>query len=65
MSIPKAPCKGCKEPIRHPGCHDTCERYLKFKADKLVYNLQLGEIKGNNVYFKDKAKTHTEGSDKE
>ena len=31
-------CKECKSPIRHPGCHDTCEFYLQWKQehDELV-----------------------------
>lgn len=26
-------CKGCKPPKRHPGCHDTCERYQAYRAE--------------------------------
>lgn len=26
-------CKDCVPPIRHSGCHGTCERYLKEKAE--------------------------------
>lgn len=25
-------CKDCKPPIRHPGCHSKCEKYLASKA---------------------------------
>lgn len=25
-------CKDCKPPLRHPGCHDRCEQYLKEKT---------------------------------
>lgn len=25
-------CKDCVPPTRHPGCHGTCEQYLKEKA---------------------------------
>lgn len=26
-------CKNCVPPQRHPGCHGTCEQYLKEKAE--------------------------------
>ena len=26
-------CKDCVPPTRHPGCHGTCEQYLKEKAE--------------------------------
>ena len=26
-------CKNCVPPKRHPGCHGTCEQYLKEKAE--------------------------------
>lgn len=26
-------CKNCVHPQRHPGCHGTCEQYLKEKAE--------------------------------
>ena len=26
-------CKNCGPPQRHPGCHGTCEQYLKEKAE--------------------------------
>jgi hypothetical protein len=26
-------CKGCVAPKRHPGCHSSCEEYLKEKAE--------------------------------
>lgn len=26
-------CKNCVPPQRHPGCHGTCKRYLKEKAE--------------------------------
>ena len=28
------PCFMCKPPIRHEGCHGTCERYLTYKENK-------------------------------
>ena len=30
---PKNPCYDCKPPVRHPGCHGKCEKYLAFKKD--------------------------------
>lgn len=26
-------CKNCKPPERHAACHDTCEKYIKEKAE--------------------------------
>lgn len=26
-------CKTCKPPVRHPGCHDTCEFFIKWKQE--------------------------------
>lgn len=26
-------CKNCKPPIRHPGCHATCQNYLSWKEE--------------------------------
>lgn len=26
-------CKNCNPPVRHLGCHDTCEKYLEYKAE--------------------------------
>lgn len=26
-------CKNCVPPKRHPGCHSTCEQYLKEKTE--------------------------------
>ena len=58
MSIPNAPCKGCVAPKRFSGCHDVCPEYLKFKDDKLQYNLQLASIKHTNAYFQEGAVKH-------
>lgn len=30
--MPNAPCKNCEE--RSPACHDSCEKYQAFKADR-------------------------------
>lgn len=26
------PCYDCKKPMRHSGCHDTCEKHAAWKA---------------------------------
>ena len=33
MVMRNSPCKDCKPPIRHVGCHDHCDRYLACKAE--------------------------------
>lgn len=25
------PCHGCEKPVRHPGCHATCERRAEWR----------------------------------
>lgn len=27
------PCLKCKQPKRHPGCHDKCKEYKEWKAE--------------------------------
>lgn len=53
MSVPKAPCKNCKD--REQGCHDRCEIFLQFKEEKFKYNVQMESIRHNNAYFQENA----------
>lgn len=41
MSLRISPCKGCPDRTcgdREHDCHDTCERYLEFKAARIEQN---------------------------
>lgn len=31
-------CKGCVPPARHPGCHDTCDKYI---SERVAYEDML------------------------
>lgn len=39
---PSAPCKDC--PVREPGCHSCCEKYIEFREDLDLYNALLRDI---------------------
>ena len=42
MLVYKFCCKNCKPPIRHIGCHSTCEKYLSDLED---YNKKVAPLK--------------------
>lgn len=29
----KSPCKNCVPPVRQPGCHSRCTKYISWKKD--------------------------------
>lgn len=39
-----APCKTCVHPIRHTGCHASCEQYIEWKYEN---DRQSKEIRKN------------------
>lgn len=43
MSKPQSPCYKC--PDRNPGCHATCDKYIKFRKDCDEYNQMIKDIK--------------------
>ena len=51
-------CKGCEEPIRHVGCHSTCEKYLEERRQLDEQNKKLTEINRNKQAYND-AKSFT------
>ena len=38
-------CRDCKPPERQPGCHATCERFLKEREEHLVYTDKVRKAK--------------------
>lgn len=51
-------CKGCEAPIRHVGCHSTCEKYLEERRQLDEQNKKLTEINQNKQAYND-AKSFT------
>lgn len=49
---PVAPCKDCQE--RESGCHDRCEKYQAFKAERRELNLKMHELSSYNAYVTDR-----------
>ena len=47
-----APCKGC--PDRYPACHDHCERYQAFHAERV--RIREGRLGRSECVFSDRAK---------
>jgi hypothetical protein len=45
--LKQGPCFKCQD--RAPGCHSTCEKYLKYKADREVEVLR--ERRGRNLPY--------------
>ena len=43
-----APCKNCSKEEKYEGCHDHCEKFLKWKAKK--DSLTEKKRKENNLY---------------
>lgn len=46
-------CKGCEAPIRHIGCHSTCERYLEERKQLDEQNKKIAEISQNKQIYND------------
>ena len=42
-------CRGCTE--REPGCHDTCEKYLKAKEEREVQKQMIEESAKNDKQY--------------
>lgn len=42
-------CRECTE--RHPACHDTCERYIKRKAEYEEYKSNIKRKKFEDLYL--------------
>ena len=42
-------CNGCVAPKRHPGCHATCEDYLKEKAQD---EAERAALRKDNEYYR-------------
>lgn len=51
-------CKGCEAPVRHVGCHSTCERYLEERRQLDEQNKKIAEIKRKEQIYYD-AKSFT------
>lgn len=50
-------CKGCEAPVRHVGCHSTCEKYLKERKLLDEQNEKIAEMnKNKRIYNETKSK---------
>lgn len=48
------PCKTCKPPRRHPGCHDTCEDYKQYHDE----NERIKEKRRGDAFVTDMTKSN-------
>ena len=48
--MPQSPCKGCQE--RHLACHDSCEKFGKYREELSEYKKTVSKNKQINDYQK-------------